>query len=55
MDTGMDTELDEAFVVRYRAALSGIAAFHEFQRDGDARREAPPETASASVVGEYQS
>jgi len=38
-----------------RAALSGVSAFQEFQRDHDERREAPPGAAPASVVGEYQS
>jgi hypothetical protein len=38
-----------------RHALDGVAAFAEFQRDGDRRREAAPETSPATVVGRYQS
>lgn len=36
-----------------RDALGRVAAFGEFQRDGDARREAAPETSPATVVGAY--
>ena len=38
----------------YRDALGRVAAFQEFQRDGDARRETAPVATPASVVGVYR-
>jgi hypothetical protein len=37
-----------------REALGRVAAFQEFQRDGDERREAAPDATSATVVGAYR-
>ena len=35
-------------------ALGQVAAVAEFQRDGDARRETPPDATPATVVGVYR-
>ena len=35
-------------------ALGRVAAFQEFQRDGDRRRETSPDATAATVVGRYR-